>query len=840
MSVTPNRKTRLILDVPSPALNRPSWSLQRAGGKLSRARTEAAVTEDVTLQPGNAWTLRPLSEDLSRILDTAHTGAVVTAADVNLGANWSAADTYRKPTELTGMDIAPSVILVGSSAFEKDVPAGASWNSSLTADVAALPQPTLPTADIPMDRVLSSKKIYPANCGFAVSFTTPGEFNAVDTLLSFYFGGRTETTPTGTRGGEFCLTLRGDGRALLKEYDGAAWVQRSEFPWAQGGKTGNLQMYVVQVFPYGRDSLAFRTVAMDGNIESGGFTGLGALTSIAGLSLASQKPQRGAAYYRTSQFVTGYIPGRFVTGAGPIRLDVRRDLRTRLQLVRLKPPAEGTLVDLPFWIPYPIPAGSLLRVRLNGYLPEETEITTAMFAAGTDTPLTGSGANTFASLDNVQAYYLTFTLSADDAQEQTPVLYGYAVEVEGEAQDRSPVPTVSGCHSVSITGPDLTPDQDSASCMIEDEKNALAVLRNRGAIPAHLVVHDEADTLLSVLFQGEVARATALRKGTPGRLYPSPDWNQFDITFTGVWAKLSRFINIDPMFFGVDEDAPEDPTWGGKPPKKITTIFREVLNKAGFPDDTLDLPDLPIRLWPNGQRSEEDFLLQPTVSIAEFVLKLARDYLGRALVWDPNAGTRGKWRLLANPAPPYNFLASFVGGPDTPGKLVHHPNSYGLTETFIRSRTFSTYVVPPECNYVLVIGAGMSLPSDVGPSQLSAFMYNPVSFDFKGPTADASHPDYLGFFAPVLHVDPTLVTPEACAWVCRRIYDRSAHSEKMCSFESPLLLVTDPTDTHQVRPRPLRVKDAVYILGQPAIIQSVNPSYRSDRYQAQHVEAKFV
>lgn len=822
--VTPGRHTRLVLDTPVPALDRPAWSVRRYAAQISRARTEHNDTARVSLQPGNAWTLAPVNGNSSGFLTSEWSPDVVTGADVELGPSWTTIDSYRSPADLSGMDADPSLIPSGSAAFIKRVVAGASWAGSLTADLTAQPQPTLAAAAVPMDRVLVGKVTYPANTGFLLKFTLKEGVNLPDTLCTFYFGGNNVTSPAGRVGGHFAVTLLGNGKAQLREWDGSEWRERSSFPWRLQAAGGNISHHFLVIWPYGRDTLVFRLVDVDADLETGGFT-LGSLLATLTGHL-SGKRQRDATFYRNQPAVTGYAGVKAVTGPGTIRLDVRRDLRAVFQITRLRPPEDGTLTDLPFRIPFPVPAGTSLVTTARTFRPDGTEITAQLYNAENDVALTETAANTFASVAGVQAYYAKFTLTADEDREQTPVLYAYEVDVAGSVQDRAPSSSYGGnIRSVSVTGPDLNPDQDSASVVIEDPLNALAVLRNRGRIPASLAVYADDASLTTVLFQGEVSKALALKRGVTGQTYPVPNWRQYDISLVGVWARMAEFVNLDLQYFFEDPDAPPQPD-GTPTPWKITAIIAYLLLKAGFPANTLSIPDRNIRLWPTDPASSGDLVLQPTVSIAEMVQRLAQDYLGMVLTWDPNAGTRGMWRLLYQPVPPYNVLGAFLGKPAVSGRLAVHPNSYASGYAPVIGESYRTFIRAPEANFVMVVGM-----EPVIPSQIQATMYNPASFDFTGPTSDDSSPDYLGRFVPVIRVDPLITTKEGAAWVCRRIYDRVAHAEKWVEWHAPLLLVTDATDALQARARPLRIYDVVTVYGDTVLVRSVNPTYESDGLQ---------
>lgn len=51
------------------------------------------------------------------------------------------------------------------------------------------------------------------------------------------------------------------------------------------------------------------------------------------------------------------------------------------------------------------------------------------------------------------------------------------------------------------------------------------------------------------------------------------------------------------------------------------------------------------------------------------------------------------------------------------------------------------------------------------------------------------------------------------------------------TFEAPLLFVTDESDVHQTKPRPLRWYDPVYVDDELFLVRSCNPTYSKDSVQ---------
>ena len=833
--------TRLLVDTPAPGLRYPPHVISRSATQISRRTTDAAATRDVTFLPGNAWSLALLKEDLSRILTTEDEDNTLTTGQANLATGFEFVDTFRKPSDLLGIGATGLMIGSGAPALLKRVPAGVSWAGELVDDAAAFIAPLL-GANVAMDRVLSGTLTYPQNCGFAITFITPGENNSTDVMLTFYFGGPVATGTSGVAGGEFCVSFFGDGQAKLQERDTAGnWKVRASFGWAQAGQSGINQLIALSMIPYGRDTIALRGAGIDSALvaDHTGSSVVGPMLRTAGLALGVGNAKRSGAFYRSNVAVCGYVPGNSITGGGTVRLDVRRDLRTLIKIIRLRPPVDGVLVDAPVFLPWALPAYTPITVKVDTYLPEGTSIDIKMFTMG-DVELAPSGSPTstaaaFQAVANTQAYYVVFTLTSDEGREFVPVLYRYSVNTPGAFQVLAPGVSAYEMQSCSITGPDVFPDQDTASAVVKDPLNLGTTFRLRARQPCRVALYDDNSNLVSYLFEGEIASATAKLRGKPGKVYPSPSWRDYELSMVGAWARLvSAGLNLTHESFADDPDLPGEP-W------KVTDVIAYVLEKAGYSEGFRDIPDLPLRLWPSDSKNLADLQLFPTASIADFLNRLTQDYLGSILLWDPNAGAYGMWRLLLNRTSPGTALMNFLGQPTVAGRIPTHVNSYSSTQTFIRNESYTSRIVPPEGNYVIVTTAEL-FPTDVGPNQAVASMYNPLSVALPGGPdyTDPTSPDYLGFFAPIAHVDPTLGTKEACSYVCRRIFEYACHAQKWVTFESPLAMVSDSADSLQVRARSLRINDPVTVLGENALIRSCNPDWSgggSDRVRMAYYEA---
>jgi hypothetical protein len=337
----------------------------------------------------------------------------------------------------------------------------------------------------------------------------------------------------------------------------------------------------------------------------------------------------------------------------------------------------------------------------------------------------------------------------------------------------------------------------------------------------------------SILFRGYAQRTDGTQKGTPGRVYPSPNWREYEITGTGMWMRLqttlipNRWLLWSPDTFL---------------PYAISDSIRASLNWAGLSNDMLDIFPSPITFFPSPGLQHPDLTVEIGTTVSQFIEDSLTKYTNWYMVFEPNAGPRGMWRTRTLPTPPYTNLWSFVTS--TPaGKLTGHPGSYGTNTSFIRHGTFRSYVIPPAANAIRVVG--LDDPSNDGQHQITrwALNYNSASFSPAHPASPTLNPDYLGYLLETIVVDPTLWGEKAVNWVTRRLFDNLCHGYLVYEFDAPLALMVDPTDfiadpnnpyyltkfynpvnqTYFAAPRPLRYGDPVLLNGLQFMVRSCNP-----------------
>lgn len=845
--LTKNRQTTVEFNTgPQNLLCFPTHYITRLAGQMTVNRqADVAETQGVKLVPGvNAWILNPLHGFLSQaVVDPAFTGSLVEPAETNRALSVESYRMYAPPNDLPGVNATTPVTSFPS--YIKSPSAGSSWNVSIP-----LPDPPLPerlqliTGDV--DPVLSTKVTDPPNQGYVFLFTVPRADMGLVGFVQFSFGGPADTDPapeTGDQPGRFCLRLDGDGQAVLYERvtaaSGRPWTIRKEFPYTTPFQAqGNVSLNLVTVQPLGRDHVVFQAGTADALVVDGFTLPIGALTST--------KLQH--AHYENSKAGSGFTKLNWSSGAGTVDVAIKRELRTSFSIARLKYPTSGTLVDMPFTLPWPkIPAGTEMALLVESEEMPGTSITPRMFVAETHQELEANEDGRYETLEDVGRYYLRFDFVSDGAQ--TPLLKGYSVDVNGFREVREVTPTTGGnLREISVTMPDLDPSQAMASCTIKDVRAELGTLLSaQSGMPCRIKTTDQGVSV--ILHEGLLAEARGKRRGDGNRVgganqgalrvFPSQNWKDYQCRFLGMFSRIQRQVSLCLENFSKDLNAAPNPVTGQQPPWKITDIIRYVFTKYGYVAAELDIPDLDVRMW---NLSLSEVTLQPTVSAGEFVQHLAKDYLGSALVWCPNASVNGMWRLILNPQAPFTPIATFLGEPSGTGKLPTHPNSYADNETFIIRNSFDTVVYPPECNFVLASGTGQLLP-DGKPTQTLARIYNPVSFNFdpSRPTADTSHPDHIGEMVPVLLIDPRIRTPEEAAYLARRIYDRAAHAEKWFTFSAPALYVTVAGDSYLTgKRRPLRVNDVIRVLGQDALVRTASYAWKRDTMQVMEVQGKFL
>ena len=854
--VTANRRTRLAVDITEITTGRREWYLTRKAAEIQRDRANrpasAPKSENVwCVGGGDAWILKPIGSELAE-LNRTDTEPPITAAQANVASGYESMMMFRRSDDLPGVSPAGTTVAAGFNAFVKTVGALYLWSDAhLAADAAALPQVTAEVEDgddnYPIDRVLSGTVSYPERAPFALRWYLPDDFSGTDAFLVFYFGGPGDVTPDDEYGGQFALSLRGGGTARLYEYDpnqAAADKWRRRMEWKYGDPGGFKGRYeTLYVIPYGRNRIEFRSAGVNFSAYGEGFT---LTVPLLQMMMGALTAQQGSPHlWKDLPALTGHSHKRAVTGAGNVRMDCGREKRVPFSIARMKYPAvdpsdvNGVVVDAPFSIPWELDAGTPITLHVDAFLPDNTSVAGSIFDVDTNVALTVDGNGNWLSNAGQSTYYVKIALASVDGT-QTPVVWDYRISVDSAYRTNTRTAnTAANVTKVSVNYACTDPTEETADLMVSDVLNACPILRQRDGIRSMLqVLTENGSSLVSNLFEGVTTSPQSIKRGTPGQTFPSENWNDVELRMTGIWERLAETFVLAPINFSQDDNADLDPDTQQLPPWKVTDAIRKLFNLAGFNDDDLDIPDLPYRIWPNPTdgSSDNSIVMQTGVDFASAIRRLSWDYLRMVVVRDVNCRSgqyQGKWRLISNPIPPYtNILAAFyLENPGTlSGKLPHMLGSYTVGTAPIWRESFRQWPVKPECNEVLVIGV-----NDKTGEQYWQIATNGPSID------DDSSPDYIGRHLPCYFPpDPSLTSQHAVDWACRIIYDAAAHAQKWCSFEAPLLLVTDTTDTLQVRPRPLRVNDLITVAGLSAVVREVSIDYSRDVTQQMNVTALFL
>lgn len=855
MATTPNRVTSLVLDTPTWNAAQAHIGIHRTADQINiqASQRQGRTSSNVQYLADQAWALE---NRFQRWEEAAFSSATfITQADGTTVPNGAWYFLDRTPEDLPGISAINSGTFFNQTipVFGKLVSAGDSFSQTLSADEASWPRVTEPSETIRLNRIFAGNKTYPANQGYQFMFQVPSGVQAQDWLYTFYFGGPSDADfipdEESAGAGQFAVSFRGDGTAWLwsvgKYGNVSQFVKRYEFRYSRTTRVAD-GWHWCQILPYRNNRIIFRNLQAD-NAPSGG-QGLGETWS-------GRKEPLHTSIYKHSIQSTGHRFHTNICGAGEIRIDARSDTRWRFSVMTEGWKTLGTLYDSPLALPRVIPANTVISIVGDFEAPTGTALTIDVYRNDTSAalvPVSGSTSQ-FYSVADVREYFVRFTFTGTGSS--SPFLRSYTLQVDPNILLSTPTTQTGGLiQAFTATSGSVDPSTETASIQIEDPGNVLTKLGQRARIPCQ--VRTTISSTYSVLFEGEISRAGQGRKTAPtGLSIPTigtaATWRVYDALCVGPWARLYDKVAMKSFPYSQDFNAPPGSYNGNQyPPWRVTDIITDLFRAAGVPAQVLDIPTNELRLFPsqNGENGANPLLLPNMNSrYAPVIWDLAFKYLNGFLVWDPNAGTHGMWRLIYAPQNPYigSFVWDFVFGPagDAPGP-IHHPGRYGAEQTFIYRDTYQQWETAPECNHVVVWGTGGQDANGVWRHSNELRNYTSYDPDPLNPTSDITSQDYLGYELSALHTEPMLRSAEAVEFYCRRIYDSAAHGRKYASWQSPLVLLTNPDDTHQTRPRPLRLGDVVRVNSQMAMIRSSAVEIRRDRggdaFQLGHYQATFL
>lgn len=891
--LTRYRKTTVTFDDALQAVWQPPVQIDRPAEACGQTKDSKKV--DVHYVNKIGWQVRAHQADYGKVHESAvaQAGTLSAASGAILKASGFTESDYQRRSGLTGVTYNPDVPTTGRPGLQKNVPAGTDWDDAsfnLSADQTAFPGPTYSDAACEMDRVVVTTDPHLPTEQVHFWFEMPASSIAgYGSLVQFYFNGPAGSDAELKGKGNYCLRLRGDGLAKLFEYGtdpdddtSFLWAERFAFVYEPSNHLSAFKTYHVTVVS---DSVQTPSGAYKGSKIV--FSTLG----IANRSIVPALADAAASAIKVGSKVPGselpvYYPPKVTDEATELiaaRVDVRRDLRAVFHVMKSTFPETGQLTDGVFSLDF-FPTDDT-SFTFEWYSATDdlagATIDAKLFDAETGVELPGSlnftdqygGSKTYTPTDRQRYYYVQVDFAT--AGFFTPTFFGWRLfrdPVVGIWDSTGHTTTVDDSRgsppslpkaqvsSVSVKGADGDPSDAGAVVVIEDYTELCPFLRGRDGVPVKVeTTYDSGGTDKSVLFRGYTQGASGVpRKGT-GKTpdtskYPSPYWTKYSVPCVGEWRKLS------------DALAPRRFTWFDRAmnePWLVSDFCSTLLRAAGYPDSMIDVPSSPLKMWPQGQTQN---LLEPSDPIAPVLVRTVQEYFGGWLVFDENAGTDGMWRVLEQKLAPYRILARFMSGHPSDGgstaTVPHVDGAYGTATidgeavpvTFMRRGTFASWVERPEGNCVTVYGGALSedaakLGQNAG-SMLTQTLVNVRSYNalnlaeahvnYPAPSTDGGLSDYLGYYAPIRVFDPSLSTQEAVDWVCRRVYQYACFARKYVTFDAPLLLVTDPDDTEQTNPRPLRFYDAVEMWN-PAtqdfdtyLVVSCDPQWGKDGFQWAH------
>ena len=414
---------------------------------------------------------------------------------------------------------------------------------------------------------------------------------------------------------------------------------------------------------------------------------------------------------------------------------------------------------------------------------------------------------------------------------------------------------------LQIVGQSRDPSTAGGYVKLPDPSNVLApILQKRARVPFDIrLYYDLVDkTKFSILQRGRIIKAPFRQIGqkmnqgfkntNPEVLYPATDWGTYDATLLGEWTALERRRTPKTWNFAAGSPDDKDKPW------KVTDIIRLLLQVAGYPPSQIDVPDIDQRLLFQGNK--QDYLLELYSFIAPYICRLAHDYLNAYLVFDENAtnlaaggtvnDTMGCWRLkrapLPNDAGKYRAVAAFSTEAPTvanyptvvPGAFAPISDGRGgtIVPRFVNKSLYTREVEAPEGNYVFITGQGVlqtnASTSSFKPYLIQQTVYNWAAADFGQnvatghPLPDPTNPDYTdGVPEMIYQCDPVLTTNDAVNWRARRVFDLACHSRIWHRFTAPAVLVTNPDDTNQIRPRLPMFGDIVLFNGTQCVVNNI-------------------
>lgn len=895
-AITPGYSTLVTLDDPDVMVLEREVFIDKqmiAIADLSQNAIVTAAETDTSSTPGynmafdaeHGWRLLSHFE----VPQSRFEGGAFTIGTIDFGllASVQNRNAYRASTDLSGVTLGTNQQANGFAVRQREIIDSGSFNDSLSADVSAFPAATMDfeTSVQPLIRfAVSNQAIQPIDAVQVIfSLGNTKDFSSKSGLYRIFFTGPAGNASTdGAKQGlgQYHVTLFGSGKAVLHErlQNGGAyvWVKRYEFSWNAGTADQFHRFVIYSDTVKDADGNFIGSKIMFSSSSFGGSGTVPLLEAITNTAIQSIPGGPSLQVYKVPN------PTKYQPQPEKLRIEERRDIRSVWSCSLRRYYRHGSLRTKIFDIGYQLGNTQPMYIEWYGNKPDDTNLTIRCFDAETGTELTGMGDDVVYNDFGVKGfdptsgrtsdtadrkytrtkYYAVFEFTSTDGT-YTPVIRGVKCRRKSIINQTAPTPvTLPVVQAITTTGQDSDPSHETAYVECADLKNELSILQTRSGMPMKIQItygyttDNPPQPLRSTIFNGYVVsakrkiRGTSTKRDGSAAVFPAANWATYQIRATGEWQRLLEAKTSQLYNFAVDPSIGDKPT-----PYKITDIIRKLIRDAGYKDENIIVPDIDLRLFVTGDKTEFS-TIEPMTPIFNVVLTLALSYLGAWIDWDGNAtgapsGSNptkmGAWRLHLPPKPTFKNLAHFKHKPLMPVgatglrlplslKTQRIDGGMGGTQpvktVWVRKGSVVSTVVPPEANAVIVSGTGnvsqnglIAVQSETSVNLTTVLRNFEAAKFFEGQPSgpNPSSPDYTNG-RPVWFVynDSFVQTQAQADFFARRFYDLSCHAQKRISFESPLILVTDILDTYQRNPRPLKYGDPVLYEGAQFIVASVN------------------
>jgi hypothetical protein len=845
-ATTPGREIRVVFDDHPPQIVQPYIFLGRSHQDMARGSDSAKSS--VMHLPGIGWRLTAKQWRYGSIRESSDGQGGLLSLTTSAGV-------VSGPTEgrrgLTGLTYDADVPTSGMTAYRKGVKAGSSWDSNLSTEQTAWPEPTSgPSFPVQIDRIARTNSTYTPGPDWHFAWRSESRPRPIE--LVFHFAGPGGTSgpdaqhPTGFAGdGRYSIMLDGFGRWWLAERGqpvGGGSDQdkiRAQGRWAASAMIPNCWHELHIATNYRPSGTARRPVLLitfssieepsaDAQRSSGGY----------GQSILVLQGRRAP----QSQVIEHLYEVPLWKGATPVvpdefaQVSQRRDARIPFQVAQSRYDEIGVLLD-------DVVDTGILPTTAQPYIfdvfwdkPTGTDVTvnlcrpdgTALTATGTPVSNAYGIRTSWVPVEREGQVRVKVQLEANAGRTLSPTITGWKL-YRGEVADTPPLepiivprrgdttpsPWLTEAGTVQVSATQQRIDAPSATLELMDHTGELEVLRTRASIPVRIETTVPGETERLVLFRGFTSEINS-RELSP-RPHSSSGQHGYDrhrmsVSCQGEWVRLREAMT------------PRSLTWADQETglgMKATDLIRILLNTA-VPESRIDVPDLDQRLF---IQESGPFLVRQFDPIETAIEDTAESYLAAVLVFDEGAGSSGKWRLRLPPTPPYNNVAVFERETSSSEKAPqHHPGLYppvsGVPAWPILD-SIQTVIERPEANYITVYAA--SGGSDNGESGAGGGIVGQTaikvdSYNFLGLSSghafypDGSSPDFLGRHVPMVVLDGAFMgTQDAVDWLTYRLYRASCFRRIRHTFMAPLPFVFDPSDTQQERPRRLLAYDPVLL-----------------------------